>query len=60
MRAIERRCHDDVASRVITVNRAPDHATIARFRVRHKAAIAELFGEVSALYARSGLIQVGG
>ena len=47
-RAIERRCHDDVAFRVITANQAPDHATIARFRVRHEAAIAELFSEVLA------------
>jgi transposase len=58
-RAIERRCRDDVAFRVITANRAPDHATIARFRVRHEAAIAELFGEVLALCARSGLVKVG-
>src|SRR4051794_29783723 len=58
-RAIERRCHDDVAFRVITANRAPDHATIARFRVRHEAAIAGLFGEVLALCARSGLVRVG-
>src|SRR5436190_5473764 len=58
-RAIERRCRDDVAFRVITANHAPDHATIARFRVRHEAAIAELFGEVLALCARSGLVKVG-
>jgi transposase len=58
-RAIERRCQEDVAFRVITANRAPDHATIARFRVRHEAAIAELFGEVLALCARSGLVRVG-
>ena len=58
-RAIERRCHDDVAFRVITANRAPDHATIARFRVRHESAIAGLFGEVLALCARSGLVKVG-
>jgi DDE family transposase/transposase-like protein DUF772 len=58
-RAIERRCHDDVAFRVITANRAPDHATVARFRVRHEAAIARLFGEVLALCARSGLVKVG-
>src|SRR5215216_7156393 len=58
-RAIERRCHDDVAFRVITANHAPDHATIARFRVRHEAAIAGLFGEVLALCARSGLVKVG-
>lgn len=58
-RAIERRCHDDVACRVITASQVPDHATIARFRVRHEAAIGELFGEVLALCARSGLVNVG-
>src|SRR4051794_19236878 len=58
-RAIERRCSEDVAFRFITANQAPDHATIARFRVRHEAAIAELFGEVLALCARSGLVKVG-
>src|SRR5215208_867593 len=58
-RAIERRGRDDVAFRVITANQAPDHATIARFRVRHEAAIAGLFGEVLALCARSGLVKVG-
>jgi hypothetical protein len=31
-RAIERRCREDVAFRVIAANQAPDHATIARFR----------------------------
>src|SRR5215218_2415870 len=51
-RAIERRCHDDVAFRVITANRAPDHATIARFRVRHEASIAGLF--------RVGVVAVDG
>ncbi len=58
-RAIERRCHDDVACRVITASQVPDHATIARFRVRHEAAIGELFGEVLALCARSCLVNVG-
>src|SRR6476469_4382748 len=58
-RAIERRCCDDVAFRVITANQAPDHATIARFRVRHEDAVAGLFGEVLALCARSGLVKVG-
>jgi hypothetical protein len=37
-RGIERRCREDVAFRVICANQAPDHATIARFRVRHEAA----------------------
>jgi transposase len=58
-RGIERHCRDDVALRVICANRAPDHATIARFRVRHEAAIAGLFGEVLALCARAGLVKVG-
>ncbi|KKK55041.1 hypothetical protein LCGC14_3078570, partial [marine sediment metagenome] len=58
-RQIERRCREDVAFRVICANQAPDHATIARFRARHEAAIAELFGGVLALCARAGLIEVG-
>jgi len=58
-RQIERRCHDDVAFRWISVNRTPDHATIARFRVRHERAIADLFTEVLRLCARAGLVKVG-
>jgi transposase len=58
-RAIERRCLMDVAFRVITANQAPDHATIARFRVRHEQALAELFGQVLALCARAGLVSLG-
>src|SRR5688500_6648450 len=58
-RRIERRCREDVAFRVITANQAPDHATIARFRVRHEDAISDLFGEVLALCARAGLVNVG-
>src|SRR5690349_12426935 len=45
-RRVERRCREDVAFRVITANQAPDHATIARFRVRHERALNELFGQV--------------
>jgi len=58
-RRIERRCHDDVAVRVITANQAPDHTTIARFRQRHEAGLGELFGEVLALCAEAGLVKVG-
>jgi transposase len=57
-RRIERRCVEDVASRVICANQAPDHTTIARFRRRHETALAELFGEVLALCAESGLVRV--
>jgi transposase len=58
-RRIERRCREDVAFRVITANQAPDHATIARFRVRHERALNELFGQVLELCAEAGLVRVG-
>src|SRR3954467_2897972 len=58
-RRIERRCVEDVATRVICANRAPDHTTIARFRQRHEDALAELFGEVLWLCADAGLVRVG-
>src|SRR4051812_7155484 len=58
-RAIERRCREDVAFRVITANQIPDHATIARFRVRHERALGEVFTQILALCAESGLVQVG-
>ena len=58
-RGIERRCREDVAFRVITANRVPDHATIARFRARHEQALAATFTQVLALCARAGLVSVG-
>ena len=58
-RGIERRLHEDVAFRVIAANQTPDHATLARFRVRHEAALAGLFGAVLTLCARAGLVSVG-
>src|SRR4051794_126223 len=58
-RAIERRCRDDVAFRVICANQVPDHATVARFRARHEHAIGELFGSVLELCAKAGLVNVG-
>src|ERR671931_1491305 len=58
-RVIERACVEDVAFRVLAAQQRPDHATIARFVVRHQEAIAGLFGEVLALCARSGLASVG-
>ncbi len=58
-RAIERRCLEDVAFRVVTANQIPDHATIARFRVRHGQALGEVFTQVLALCAEAGLVSVG-
>jgi transposase len=58
-RGIERECEEDVAYRVICANRVPDHSTIAEFRVRHEAALAELFSSVLSLCRRAGLVRVG-
>jgi transposase len=58
-RGIERRCQIDVAFRVIAANQVPDHATIARFRVRHQDALGELFGQVLGLCGRAGLVSLG-
>jgi DDE family transposase/transposase-like protein DUF772 len=58
-RRIERRCVEDVAYRVIAAHQAPDHATIARFRVRHEESLAGLFTEVLALCKEAGLAKVG-
>ena len=58
-RRVERRCVEDVATRVICANQVPDHTTIARFRQRHETALAGLFGEVLALCAEAGLVSVG-
>jgi transposase len=57
-RRIERRCHDDLAYRVITANEAPDHSTIAEFRKRHMRALAGLFNEVLRLCGEAGLVNV--
>src|SRR3954453_1319999 len=45
-RSIQRRCVEDVAFRVAAANHAPDHATIARFRAAHEAALAGLFAQL--------------
>jgi transposase len=58
-RAIERRCVEDVACRVIAANRAPDHATIARFRARHEQELSDLFFQVLGLCRDAGMVRVG-
>jgi hypothetical protein len=58
-RGIERGCREDVAFRVFCANQVPDHATIARFRVRHQDALAGLFGQVLGLCAEAGLVRAG-
>ena len=58
-RGIERACQEDVAFKVITGLRTPDHSTIAEFRRRHEADIAELFDDVLGLCREAGLVSVG-
>jgi transposase len=58
-RGIERCCQEDVAFKVITGMRVPDHSTIAEFRRRHEVEIGELFDDVLGLCAEAGLVSVG-
>src|SRR5512133_777817 len=58
-RQLERRCHEDLAFRVLAGNQTPDHVTIARFRVRHEAALAGFLVASLRLCAAAGMVQVG-
>jgi transposase len=58
-RQIERRCHEDLAFRVLSGNQLPDHVTIARFRVRHEVALAGFLVQSLKLCAAAGLVRVG-
>jgi transposase len=58
-RAIERRCVEDVAFRVLTANQQPDHSTVARFLIRHRDAIQGLFLDVLLLCRQAGMVRVG-
>lgn len=54
-RRIERRLIEDVAFRVVAANQQPDHATLARFRARHREAVAGLFSQVE-----TGVVAIDG
>jgi transposase len=58
-RVIEKRRVWDVGYRVIAGGLQPDHATIARFRVRHEAALGGLFTQVLRLLAAEGMVSLG-
>jgi transposase len=58
-RHIERRCHEDIAFRVLAANQLPDHVTIARFRARHEQALAGFLVESLRLCAAAGMVKVG-
>jgi transposase len=44
---------------VICANQVPDHATIARFRVRHEEALVGHLGQVLGLCGKAGIVDVG-
>ena len=58
-RQIQRLCSSDVAYRVISTDRIPDHATIARFRADHQEAFKQVFVDVLRLCAAAGLASLG-
>jgi transposase len=58
-RQLERRCHEDVAFRVLSGNSTPDHVTFARFRVRHEQTLAGLLVASLKLCAAAGLVRLG-
>ena len=53
-RGIERACREDVAFKVITGMRAPDHSTVAEFRRRHEADRRALGAGIRTRCARGG------
>lgn len=58
-RKIEQACQENVAFRVITGGKVPDHTTIARFRQSFEGELSELFTEVLWLCGKAGLVRVG-
>jgi transposase len=58
-RVTGQRCVRDVGYRVVTGGLQPDHATIARFRARHEAALGGLFSQVLRLLAAEGMVSLG-
>jgi len=58
-RKIERRCHEDIAFRVISGNQQPDHTAISEFRRVHLEALAALFAQVLRVCQQQGLVKLG-
>ena len=58
-RQIEKRTHEDVAFRMISANRHPDHDSICEFRKRHLKALAALFVQILRLCQEAGLVKLG-
>lgn len=58
-RQIERATYEEVPYRVLAADQHPDHASLAEFRKRHVAALANLFVQVLRLCQAAGLVKLG-
>ncbi|MEX5637640.1 transposase [Parafrankia sp. FMc2] len=54
-RRIEEHCRTDIAYRVITGGRVPDHSTISRFRDRHEKAFTAVFTPILGICLDAGM-----
>jgi hypothetical protein len=57
-RQLEQACDDDLGFRILAGNQQPDFWTIAAFRRRHQAALAQLLVETVKLAAAAGLVRL--
>lgn len=58
-RKLEKATWEQIPFRVLTADQHPDHDSIATFRSRHMAALAELFFQVFELCRHAGLVSFG-
>jgi transposase len=58
-RKMQAKTHEDVAFRYLAADEHPDHSTLAEFRKRHLAALAELFTQALQLCQKAGLVKLG-
>jgi len=58
-RKIEKRTHEDVATRVLAAGDHPDHDTIAAFRQQHLKPLSRIFIQVLRVCQQAGLVKLG-
>jgi transposase len=58
-RRIEQKTYEDVAFRVLSCDRHPDHSRISDFRKRHLGAISRLFVQVLEICKEAGMVKLG-
>lgn len=58
-RKLEQATYRDVAVRMLVADQHPDYRSIARFRRRHLATLAELFVQALRLCEKAGLVKLG-